>query len=161
MRLGLVSAFLFIGAILPGPASSQTARAGVDPAIVKVADSYVKASLAGDIKAIVALYTDDAVEMPPNQPPIKGKAAIEQQYVKEMAAGKLTAFALTHLESLAAGDVGYDVGTYTQTVTTKDGKAINASGKYTVILKRSGSDWKVQYAIYNGDQPPPPPGPKS
>ena len=160
MRLGLVSAFVLGGAILAGSALSQTARAGaVDPAIVKVGDGYVKATLAGDVKAIVALYADDAVEMPPNQPPVKGKAAIEQYYVKEMAAAKLTAFTLTHLETVASGDVGYDVGTYTQTVTTKDGKAINATGKYTVIVKRSGSDWKVRYAIYNSDQPPPPPTP--
>ena len=156
MRLGLVSAFVLVGVILAGSASSQTAKTGgLDQAIVKIADAYVKASLAGDVKAIVALYTDDAVEMPPNQPPVKGKPAIEQYYVKEMAAAKLTAFKVAHLEAVASGDVGYDVGTYTQTVTTKDGTKHNSSGKYTVILKRRGSDWKVQYAIYNADQQPP------
>jgi ketosteroid isomerase-like protein len=160
MRLGLVSALVIGSVILAGSASSPTAQAGaVDQAIVKSADAYVKATLAGDVKAIVALYTDDAVEMPPDHPPIKGKAAIEQYYVKEMAAGKLTAFKLAHLEAVASGDVAYDVGTYTQTVTLADGKALNSSGKYTVILKRRGSDWKVQYAIYNGDQPAPA-GPK-
>jgi ketosteroid isomerase-like protein len=160
MRLGLVSTFVLGSVILAGSAASPAAQAGaVDPSLVKSADAYVKASLAGDVKAIVALYTDDAVEMPPNQPPVKGKAAIEQYYVKEIAAGKLTAFKLAHLEAVASGDVGYDVGTYTQTVTLKDGTALNSSGKYTVILKRRGSDWKVQYAIYNGDQPPPA-GPK-
>jgi uncharacterized protein (TIGR02246 family) len=161
MRIGSVSAFVLVATILAGPAMSQTPRTGGagDQAIVKVADAYVKASLAGDVKAMVALYTDDAIEMPPNQPAVKGRAAIEQYYVKEIAAAKLTAFTLTHVETVASGDVGYDVGTYTQTVTTKDGKAHASTGKYTVIMKRSGGDWKVAYAIYNGDQPPPPPPP--
>jgi uncharacterized protein (TIGR02246 family) len=163
MRIGSISGFVLVATILAGPAMSQTPRTGGagDPAIASVADAYVKASLAGDVKAMVALYTDDAIEMPPNQPAVRGRAAIEQYYVKEMAAAKLTAFALTHLETVASGDIGYDVGTYTQTVTTKDGKAHASTGKYTVIVKRSGAGWKVAYAIYNGDQPPPPPAPKS
>ena len=31
------------------------------------------------------------------------------------------------------------------------------TGKYVVILKRTGGSWKVAYAIYNSDLPPPPP----
>ena len=32
---------------------------------------------------------------------------------------------------------------------------VSDSGKYTVIVKRSGAGWHVAYAIYNSDQPPP------
>ena len=92
MRIGSISGFLLVATILAGPAMSQTPRTGGagDQAIAGVADAYVKASLAGDVKAMVALYTDDAIEMPPNQPAVRGRAAIEQYYVKEMAAAKLT-----------------------------------------------------------------------
>ena len=31
---------------------------------------------------------------------------------------------------------------------------MNDTGKYTVILKRTGGAWKVAYAIYNSDTPP-------
>ena len=55
---------------------AQSPAAGAE--IAKVSDAYVKASLAADAKAIAALYTEDAVEMPPNQPMVKGRAAIEQ-----------------------------------------------------------------------------------
>jgi hypothetical protein len=38
----------------------------------------------------------------------------------------------------------------------KDAPApLKDSGKYTVIVKRVGGAWKVAYAIYNSDQPPP------
>ena len=135
------------------PAMSQ---AGAADAVKAVADSYVKATLAGDAKAIAALYTEDAVEMPPNQPMIKGRAAIQAYYEKEMASGmKVNSFTLTHLDTHAAGERGYDVGTYRQSVTPKGAAPVSDSGKYTVIVKRSGTGWQVAYAIYNSDQPPP------
>jgi hypothetical protein len=67
---------------------SQPARGANDPAIVAVADQYIKATMAGDAKAIAALYTDDAVEMPPNEPSVKGSAAIQQMYEKNFQGGK-------------------------------------------------------------------------
>ena len=30
---------------------------------------------------------------------------------------------------------------------------MNISGKYSVILKRSGADWKIAYLIFNSDSP--------
>ncbi len=138
-------------------AGSQPARGANDPAIIAVADQYVKATLAGDAKAIAALYTDDAVEMPPNAPAVKGRAAIQQLYEMNFKAAKISDFSLTHVESRSSGDTGYDTGTFRQTVTPTGGTAMKDTGKYVVILKRTGGSWKVAYAIYNSDLPPPPP----
>ena len=136
-----------------GRASAQSAGA----AITQVADAYVKASLAGDAKAIADLYTEDAVEMPPNQPLHKGRAAIQQYYEKLFASGvKLSAFTLDHIETRATGESAYDVGTYRQSMTPPGCSGPSSeSGKYVVIMKRTGGAWKVAYAIYNSDQPPP------
>ncbi len=150
------SSAILLTLICAAPAFAQApAGKSADPAVTKVADAYVKATLAGDAKAIAALYTEDAVEMPPNQPAVKGRAAIEQYYTKLFAdpAMKLSAFTLTHLESGTAGDLGFDVGMYQQTM-TGGGGPMKDSGKYTVLLKRVGGTWKVAYAIYNSDQPP-------
>ena len=136
---------------------SQPARGAHDPAIVAVADQYVKATLAGDAQAVAALYTDDAVEMPPNEPAAKGRAAIQQLYERNFKAAKISDFTLTHVESRSSGDTGYDIGTYVQSITPTGGTAMKDTGKYTVILKRIGGSWKVAYAIYNSDLPPPPP----
>jgi uncharacterized protein (TIGR02246 family) len=136
---------------------AQPGRGAHDPAIVAVADQYLKATQAGDAAAVAALYTDDAVEMPPNSPAVKGKAAIQQYYEKQFKGAKISGFTLTHLESRASGDSGHDVGTYRQTVTPAGAAAMQDTGKYVVILKRVGGAWKVAYAIYNSDQAPPPP----
>ena len=88
-----------------------------------MADQYVKATLAGDAKAVAALYTDDAVEMPPNEPAVKGRAAIQQLYEMNFKAAKISDFSLTHVESRSSGDTGYDTGTFRQTVTPTGGHA--------------------------------------
>jgi uncharacterized protein (TIGR02246 family) len=138
------------------PQPPTKTAATVDAAIKAIADQYVKATLAGDAKAIAALYTEDAVEMPPNQPPVKGRTALLQFYEKQLAGVKFSIFALEHLETRAVGDTGYDVGTYRQTITPPKGPAFDDTGKYVVLLKRVGGSWKVAYAIYNSDMPPPP-----
>ena len=137
----------------PQPAATADTRT----AIVAIADQYVKATLAADAKAIAALYTDDAVEMPPNHPPVKGRAALQQFYEKQFAMGKISNFTLQHLETRGTGDDGYDVGTYRQTMAPAKGQPMSDTGKYVVILKRTDGSWKVKYAIYNSDMPPPPP----
>jgi uncharacterized protein (TIGR02246 family) len=136
---------------------SKPAGGANDPAIIAVADQYVKATLAGDAKAVAALYTDDAVEMPPNEPAAKGRAAIQQLYERNFKAAKISGFTLTHVESRSSGDTGYDIGSYVQSITPTGGTAMKDTGKYVVILKRIGGSWKVAYAIYNSDLPPPPP----
>ena len=136
---------------------AQGARGGNDPAINAVADQYVKATLAGDAKAIAALYTEDGIEMPPNEPAVKGRAAIQQFYERNFKGAKIGEFSLTHLESRSSGDTAYDAGMYRQTVTPAGAPAMKDAGKYVVILKRVAGSWKVAYAIYNSDLPPPPP----
>jgi uncharacterized protein (TIGR02246 family) len=154
LALALLSTSLQGDGQAKGAAKGQTASG--EAAIIQVADSYVKATLAGDAKAIAALYTEDALEMPPNEPIVKGRAAIEQYYTKEFSGPtKVGQFTITHLESRAAGDTAYDVGTYQQSMTPPGQTAATSdTGKYVVILKRTGGSWKVAYAIYNSDQAP-------
>lgn len=162
MRVGLIVACVVgLVAAAGAQASGQAARQGggdASAAIQQVADAYVKATLAGDAKAIAALYTEDAVEMPPNQPSIKGRAAIQKYYEGQFAGGmKMTSFSVTHVETRAAGDAGYDVGTYQQNMSQPSPAPPMAdSGKYVVILKQQAGAWKVAYAIYSSDKPTPP-----
>src|SRR5918992_879718 len=83
LMLALVCASSFTSAsAAQAPAATAS---NIDAAIRAVADAYVKATLAADAKAIADLYTDDAVEMPPNHPVVKGRAAIQQYYEKQFA----------------------------------------------------------------------------
>ena len=121
MTIGfLVVAAAAVAGQSPATAGQGKGRGDGGEAIKAVADAYVKAALAGDANAIAALYTEDAIEMPPNAPMVKGRAAILQYYQKEFGGGTtMNSFTLVHLESQATGDRAYDVGTSQQSVAPK------------------------------------------
>jgi len=142
---------------LSPPAASGTSN---DKAVIAVADAYSAAMLKGDVAGVMAVYTDDAIEMPPNAAAVRGKAAIEEYYKKQIAGMKVNSFTLEHLDSKASGDVAYDVGTYKQAGTPTGATApFQDSGKYIVLLKKTSGKWLVRYVCYNSDNPPPPANP--
>lgn len=123
-----------------------------DPSILAVADSYQAAMLAGDPAAAAGLYQEDAVEMPPGKPPVRGRAAIERYYRELFGGCRFIEFVLVHTELHASGDVAYAAGTSRSTVAPNGGPPIEDAGKYLVVLKREGGRWKVSYAVYNSDR---------
>jgi uncharacterized protein (TIGR02246 family) len=127
-----------------------------DAAILEIAEAYRKAVLDANAAGVAALFREDAVEMPPFQPPITGRTAIEQFY-QGMFKGpiRVTGFTFTHVETTTHGDVAYDVGTYKRTMSGAPTAHIDAVGTYVVILKRTGGEWRVAYIIYNCDCQPP------
>lgn len=145
---------LFFPSALPQAAASAGAQAtnNIDPQIVASSDQYLKGVLARDPAAVSAMYLEDAILMPNEHSMLRGKTAIEQYY-REWFKANITAFTFTHLESSVVGNTAYDVGTYKLTMLPVPGVTINESGKYSVILKRSGREWKAAYVIFNCDSP--------
>ena len=94
MKMLTIVLSLCTAPLLAMQTGAQPARGATDPAIAAVADHYVKATLAGDAKAVAALYTEDAVEMPPNLPAVKGRAAIQQLYEMGFKEAKISQFLL-------------------------------------------------------------------
>ena len=122
-----------------------------DPALNKLAAEWAAAFNAKDAAKIASFYADDAVVMPPNLPMVKGRANIEAHFKGEIQQGA-TNFQLKPVESAISGSQAFEAGTSTMTL---PGGQIDV-GKYLVVLKRVGNDWKIAYDIYNSDAPPPP-----
>lgn len=159
----VVTTFFFLSAFFPSALRMEAvSTAGIAPAqveqsVVDRADKYLKSVLAGDTSAIAGMFREDAVLMPADCPLLRGRTAIDQYYRQWLQGpAKVTAFTFNHLESPVLGDTAFDVGTYKQTLSVGNG-TVNASGKYTVILKKSDGDWKIAYLIFNGDSPSPMP----
>lgn len=154
---------LVTGVLLAAPLMAQTpaVQAGkggtqkADPAIAKVADAYVATVNARDAAKVAELYTEDAVEMPPNQKPLKGRAAIGSYY-QQMFKGEMGEFSDLRLQRIASrtvGEIGYETGQYSQRITPKAGKPMDDTGNYVVILHQTQGQWRVAYAIYNSHTP--------
>jgi len=128
-----------------------------EAAIAKVRTAYQTAAGSQDGAAIAKLFAPDGVEMPPNAPTVKGRAAIEAFHKAFGKQWMMHGMTITGTETKVTGDTAYDVGTYAQGLMPQTGGAvINDKGKYIVLLKKDASGaWWVTHAIYNSDIPPP------
>lgn len=141
--------------ILMGIATVLAQGSKTEPALSKIAADFGAALTAGDAAKVAMFYTADAMFMPPNEPAIKGRSNIQAWMQKQIDAG--ASLKLQSTESRISGDLAFEAGTYTFSMKPKTGEPVSDSGKYVVVLRREGSDWKISHDIFNSDMPPPPP----
>ncbi len=118
-------------------------------AIVARSDGWQTAFNAGDIDALVALYTEDARILPPNAELAQGSAAIGEAFGEMIASG--VGIGLDTIDAHIAGDIGYRVGTYT--IIAPDGSVAD-QGKYVETWRLTNGEWKISNDIWNSDLPP-------
>jgi uncharacterized protein (TIGR02246 family) len=149
-------------ALAAGVSAQQKAAGGDEAAIAKLRTAYQTAAGSQDGAAIAKLYAPDGVEMPPNGPAVKGRAAIEAFHKAFGQQFMMHGMTITPAETKVHGDYAYDVGTYKQALMPmKGGGVVDDHGKYVVLLKKDASgNWWITHAIHNSDVPlPPPPSP--
>jgi len=122
-----------------------------DPALNKLAADYQAAYNAGDAAKLASMYADDAIVMPPDEPMVKGRSAIEARLKSEMKKAKTT-IKLSPSESAISGEHAHEAGT--TTVTLADGTTM--SEKYLTVYKKVGGAWKIAYDIWNSSGAPKP-----
>ena len=114
-------------------------------------DNSVKLMNAKDWKGALAVYAEDAIEMPSNGAPVQGKAAI-QTWLE--AFPPFSNFQEQSSEIEGQTDLAYDRGTYTMTLTPAGAAPIMDRGKYlTIWRKQADGTWKVVRDIFNSDVP--------
>src|SRR3954468_14361929 len=135
--------------------SGVAARQG-DPGVAKVREAYQKAVSGQDAAGLAKLYAADGVEMPPNAPAQKGRAAIEAFHKNLATQWMVHGMTITSTESHVMGDYAVDSGTFKQTLMgMKSGAMVDDTGKYVVVLKKDAGGWSIATLIYNSDNPPP------
>jgi ketosteroid isomerase-like protein len=113
--------------------------------VVSVADSYRLAMIAGDARAVAAVYGDDGVELPPHHPLVRGRAAIEDRFRHVFEDVTVTAFTFTHLETTVDGHTAYDAGAFEQQFVLPSGRTVIDRGKHLAILERANGEWKSSF----------------
>ena len=138
-------------------ADVNTAAAGNigadEQAIRGQVDRWLQLVKAKDAAGIAALYAEDGAVMPPNAPIGKGRAAIQQTWASMMQTpGFALTFAPEQILVSASGDMALDRGTYSLTI-APDGTTQTDTGKYVVVWRKIGSEWKAVADIFNSDLP--------
>jgi uncharacterized protein (TIGR02246 family) len=123
-------------------------------AIREQVDRWLQLVKAKDAAGIAQLYAEDGAVMPPNAPIGKGRAAIQQTWASMMRTpGFDLTFAPEKILVSSSGDLALDHGTYRLTIASA-GTPQTDTGKYVVVWRKIGGDWKAAADIFNSDLPP-------
>jgi len=122
----------------------------IDEGISKTNEAFMSALTNGDAAGVAAQYTDDAQLLPPNADLVTGKQEIQNAMQGFIDSG-VTSLTLESTEIEGIGNKAYEVGKYTLTV----GEQVVDNGKYIVIWKKDGEQWKLHRDIFNSSMPLP------
>ena len=126
-------------------------------AIKQIREAHIAAVNRGDVDAWMALYAEDAVQMPPNMSANIGRRKIRPWANDFLAPYRSAAYALLVDEIHVAGDWAFERGAYKITLTNKEGGgSIQDIGKYITIYQRQpDGQWAMARDIWNSNSLPP------
>ncbi len=111
----------------------------------RVLRNYEQAWRGGDARALAALFAEDGFVLQSNQPPVRGRTAIEAAYAGQGG----SPLRLRALAYAVEGNTGYIIGAYSY------GNNVGDTGKFTLTLKREGNGpWMIFSDMDNGNAPP-------
>ena len=140
-----------------GDRSTETAgppalRAGVDSA----ADRLLTALRANDADSFMVLLTDDVVLMPPNEPSLKGKAAVRAWYDQFLTQLRTSDLTITDREVLIGGEWATELATFEWVVApVGGGPAVADRGSYVQVWHHEPDGrWHFAREIWNSTTQP-------
>jgi uncharacterized protein (TIGR02246 family) len=124
--------------------------------IDRVREAHIAALNQGSVDAWVGVFSEDAVQMPPNAPANVGRAMIRAWSQAFLELFRVE-FALQVEEVRAAGDWAFERGGYTIRVSPKaGGDGFQDAGKYlTIYQKQADGAWLMARDIWNSNHPAP------
>jgi uncharacterized protein (TIGR02246 family) len=120
--------------------------------IDEATQAAMKAALAKDFGTWAALFLDDGVLNPPNEPAVKGRTAIRAWLEKFPP---ITEFKLKNEKVEGREDLAYVLGTYNMTIIPPGAPgAVKDSGKFvTVVRRQADGRWLVAVDMFSSDMP--------
>ncbi len=131
-------------------AGKQEQEFGVgDSQAIRQAISTLESSFnAKDVEKLLALYTENAVFMPPNKPLLRGRASLKGFYDALFASGA-TDLKMTSSDVAGHGPLAYESGSYSMTTGTTHDR-----GKFLMVFRNMAGTWKIETTSWSSDLPP-------
>lgn len=118
--------------------------AGAGPG--EVATAFVAAFNARDATRVSLLYSPEAELMPPDAPPVKGRAAIKAAFEQRFTSWQ-TVDLLT-VDSTVSGQTAVLTGRLTLSTQARNLGADIRSGSYLIVLRRVGQTWRITHHMF-------------
>ena len=137
------------------PAEPPDTRAADEAAIRASIREWSAAAQAKDAAKFVSFYADDAVVMMAGAPDISGIAAIREGIGGMMQDPAFAlSFAADNVVVARSGDLAYETGAYSMSMTGPDNKPATEQGHYVVVWrKQADGAWKVAVDAPLSDPP--------
>lgn len=133
----------------PPPEIDQAGQAQV----IRDLDAALSAAgQAQDVATFGSFFAEDAVQMPPNVPPLEGRAAIEESAADMFASGAVVRFETLDVQVSSSGDMAYSRGKYYLTIQIPEG-LVRDEGSYLEVWQKVGGAWKITTDSFNSDLP--------
>lgn len=136
-------------AVAASPALAQSPKEEIDAANARFEQGFEK----GDVAALAQMYTETATVLPPDSDLVTGRGAIADFWQAAIKAGlknlRLRAFQVEALGPAAAKEIGH----FSIDVPNPQGHTMAAQGKYVVVWRKVGTEWKLDADIWNMNAP--------
>jgi uncharacterized protein (TIGR02246 family) len=135
------------------PAPIDTRKA--DEAAIRAAgDALGQAFEAKDLEKSLSFYVDDPVLFVPKGPAVVGKDALRKAFQPFMTVPGLKASTSGVIIDVAqSGDLAFERGSFTNTITDAKGKTTAESGKLVLVWKKlADGSWKIAADTNADDQ---------
>lgn len=117
----------------------------------------IAASRTRDLTILLALCTDDCVMLPPDRPPVIGKAAIakwlEAEHELEQTY-EITKYEHHFQEIKILGEWAFEWGTFSASAREygSDNEVFTSGKLFRILQKQANGMWKVARSIWSNDQ---------
>jgi uncharacterized protein (TIGR02246 family) len=147
---------LILGILLHSAAcSEEQQKVSAATAAEAIWKEYSESLNSGDLERWLDLWTEDGIQMPPDEAAVVGLDSIRAR--NDAFLDKFTVdIGITNQELQTAGDWAYSRGIYKARLVPKEGgRPISIDGKYlTILARQADGSWRIHRDIFNSNTPP-------
>lgn len=124
----------------------------VEQVIRQIVDRWFDAENRRDLDGTMEFVSEDLVLQPPDHPPVEGRSAFRafmaQLFESQVSVGGGT----WKVEVSESSDMAYGIGPNWIVLRGPAGE-VRGTGKWFIVWKKQGSEWKAVAMSYSGDAP--------
>jgi ketosteroid isomerase-like protein len=137
--------------VLPNQAMNITVRRD---ALLSAHKRHVEGMKQGDAGALLPLFSDDIVLMPPNEPSIFGKAEAEEWFREYLQHFRVVNIATADRHVTLLGDGAVERWSYQIKIRpVAGGDPIRDEGRFLIVWVRGEEGWQITQYMWNSVQP--------
>jgi len=131
-------------------------EADVRAAIAAANGEFARALVAGDARAMAAVFTEDGEVVPTTQRGfVSGRAEIEAYYARRLEARRYLDVAITTVKLGVSGDVAWETGTSRVALQQGEGAPVTVTGRHVAVWKRERDGrWRIRVDLPIADPAP-------